>query len=94
MNLSKPLVEAIKEFARTFILGEIMVLIAVLGIVKSGINVEIGTFVVQWNVALATFASSTIGVVMTALPSAVDKWLHEKDVKTPLDLKSFDALKK
>lgn len=25
---------------------------------------------------------------------ALDKWLHEKDVKTPLDLKGLDVLKK
>lgn len=36
-----------------------------------------------------------IGVtVAVAVLRALDKWLHEKDVKTPLDLKGLDVLKK
>lgn len=29
-----------------------------------------------------------------AVLSGIDKWLHKKDVETPLDLKSFDILEK
>lgn len=31
---------------------------------------------------------------LTLVGRYIDKWLHEKDVKTPLDLKSLDILKK
>lgn len=92
--MSNELVEAVKEFLRTFMLGEIPVLSAILLFIKSGINVEVGTFNINWIVALAMLVSGTIGVFQTALMSAGDKWLHEKDVRTVLDLKGLDALKK
>ena len=94
MNISNEIVEAIKEFLRTFMLGEIPVLSAILLFIKSGINVEVGTFNINWIVAAAMLASGTIGVFQTALMSAADKWLHEKDVRTVLDLKGLDVLKK
>ena len=94
MKLSKELTEAVKELIRTFILGEIPVLIAILGVIKSGIDTEVGGFFVKWILVLAILTAGTLGVLQTALMSALDKWLHEKDVKTPLDLKSLDILKK
>lgn len=94
MKFSASVVEGIKEFIRTILLGEIPVLIAVLAIVKAGINIDIGLFLIQWNVALAAFVAGTIGVIQTSGMSALDKWLHLEDVKTPLDLKSLDSLKK
>lgn len=93
MNIMNPkVVEGIKELTRTFILGMIPVLVGVLAIIKAGINVELGTFIIQWNVALAVLVAGVIGVIQTAIMSGIDKWLHENDVKTPLDLRGLDRL--
>lgn len=94
MNLSEPLVEAVKQFLRTIVLGMIPVIGAILLFIKSGINVEVGSFNINWAIALAMLVSGFISVVQTSLMSALDKWLHEKDIKTPLDLRSLDVLKK
>lgn len=88
--MNKESLESLKEGLRTFLLGEIPVIIGVLAIIKSGINVELGTFIISWNVALASFIVGTIGVFQTALASAVDKWLHIKDIKTMFDLRGLD----
>lgn len=93
MKLSSPVLEGLKEFIRTVVLGEIPVLIGVLSIVKSGIDIEVGGFKVNGLLALAVFVSGTISVIQTALMSGLDKWLHKSDVKTVLDLTSMDTLK-
>ena len=37
----------------------------------------------------------TVGIAgIIAVLRALDKWLHEKDVRTPLDLRGLDVLKK
>lgn len=87
------IISAIQEGMRTFVIGEIFVLIAVLGVVKSGINTELGTFIIAWNVAGAVLASGSIVNLQTALGSAIDKFLHKSGVQTPLDFKSLDNLK-
>jgi hypothetical protein len=94
MKLPEAVVEGIKEFIRTFILGMLIPIGAALGVIQAGINVELGTFLIQWNLALAVLASGAVGSLNTAIASAFDKWLHEKEIKTPLDLKSLDVLKK
>lgn len=88
-----PVLEGLKEFIRTFALGEIPVLIGVLAIVKSGIDIQVGGFRINGILALAVFANGTITVVQTSLMSAADKWLHKSDVKTVLDLEGMDSLK-
>lgn len=92
--MNEELVSSVQEGLRTFIIGEIFVVIAVLGIIKAGINVELGTFVIAWNVAGAVAASASIVNLQTAIGSALDKFLHKNDVSTPLDLKFMDSLKK
>lgn len=92
--MSKAVVEALKEFIRTLVLGMIPVLVGALAIVKLGIDVEVGGFSIRWILVLAVLASGFVSVVQTALMSAGDKWLHSNDIKTILDLKSMDSLKK
>lgn len=91
--MSAAFVEALKQFLRTLVLGFIPILGGVLLFIKSGIDTDLGTFNIKWLIVLAMLASGMIGVIQTALMSGFDKWLHEKDVKTPLDLKSMDSLK-
>ena len=57
-------------------------LIAVIPLVIDGLMAE----VVNWR------AVGIAGAI--ALLRAVDKWAHQKDIETPLDLKSLDVLKK
>lgn len=90
--MSKQLVEALKEFIRTFVGGEILTLGEVIGVISMGINKELGTFGIQWNVAMAWLAVGTLANLKVGLTSAIDKWLHESDIKTPMDLKSLDTL--
>lgn len=91
--MNTELIESIKEAIRTFSIGEILTVIGVLGIIASGINKELGTFIIQWNVALAFFAFETIVNVKTALGRALDKYIHESGTKTLFDLKGLDTLK-
>ena len=91
--MSNALTEAIKEFIRTLLLGEIPAVIATLGAMKSGIDAELGTFVVEWTLVGAVFVSYTIVNVQTALVRALDKYIHKNGIKTPLDLTSLDSLK-
>lgn len=92
--MHKELVSAIQEFLRTLIIGEIFVLMEILGIIYLGINQELGTFIIQWNVALAVFVAQTVLLVKVSLGSALDEYLHKQGIQTPLDLQSLDALKK
>lgn len=92
--MSDQLVEALKEFIRTLILGMIPVASGVVLFIKSGIDVEVGTFNINWIIAWAMTVAGFLGVVQTSMMSALDKFLHESKVKTPLDLKPLDALKK
>lgn len=87
-------VEALKELVRTFILGMIPVFITVLGVINTGIDVKVGGFSIQWILVLSVMTSGVISVIQTALMSAADKWLHENKVRTPLELKGMDSLKK
>lgn len=93
MKFSTELVESFKEGLRTFIGGELWTIVAVLGVIIAGINKELGTFLIQWNVALAILVADTAINLRTAISSAADKWLHEKDVRTVLDLRGLDTLK-
>lgn len=86
-------VEGLKEFIRTLLLGMLPVFGAVLLFIKSGINIEVGTFNINWMIAVAMLVSGFLGVFQTALMSAADKWLHKTGVETPLDLKALDSLK-
>lgn len=86
------LLEGVKELIRTVILGMVIPVGAVLIVIKAGINVDLGTFLIPWNIAGAILASGFIGSLQTAIPSAVDKWLHKSDVKSPLDLRGLDTI--
>lgn len=93
MKLSSATVEGIKEFFRTLILGMIIPIGSTIGIIKAGVNVDLGTFGIQWNLALAILVSGFLGSLQVALPKALDKWLHKNSVSTPLDLTRLDSLK-
>lgn len=86
-------ISAVQEFLRTIALGMIPVIGGILLFIKSGINVEVGTFNINWMICLAMLVYGFIGVFQTALMSAADKWLHKAGVETPLDLKVLDSLK-
>lgn len=92
--MSKEVVEALKETLRTFILGMIPVTIGVLAVIKSGIDVVVGGFSIKWILVFSIFVSGAIGAAQTAIMSGADKWIHEKKIETPLDLKSMDSLRK
>ncbi len=92
--MAKPLIEALKEFTRTFLLGIIPVLSGIILFIRSGINVEFGSFNINWAIVLAMLVAGALGVLQTAIMSAADKWIHEKDIKTVFDLTSFDKLGK
>ena len=91
--MTSQFVSAIQEAIRTFILGMILVLVAVLGIIYSGINQELGTFLIEWNVALAVLTGGAITNLQTAIMSGLDKYLYKSGIDTPLNLKSMDKLK-
>jgi len=91
-SLSEAMTEALKEFIRNFIIGEIVTLTEVLGIIYLGINQDLGTFMIKWNVAGAVFAGQSIYLIKMCLLTALDKFGHEKKIKTPLDLRPLDAL--
>ena len=93
MKLSEEAVGAIQEFLRTLVIGELFTLMAVLTIMASGINKELGTFVIEWNIALAVFVGDTLVNLKVALGSAIDKFLHKSGVETPLDMKALDFKK-
>ena len=71
-------------------MGVILGLVSVIGIILAGINKELGTFAIEWNVALATFTVEVLVTVKLALASGVDKWFHKKGVETPLNFKVLD----
>lgn len=81
---------ALQEFLRTLSMGIILGLVSVIGIVLAGINKELGTFAIEWNVALATFVVEVLVTAKLALASGVDKWFHKKGVETPLNFKGLD----
>lgn len=64
--------EALKEFFRTGILGSLVTAILT---ATQGINVEAGSFEINWNILVAAFAFS----VLTALARAIDRFIHEWD---------------
>lgn len=92
-KLSPEFVSAVQEFLRTIAAGEILTLVTVLGIITAGINKELGTFMIEWNVAGAVFVAETIVVVKTALVKSVDKYIHKNGISTVLDIRALDSLK-
>ncbi len=86
-------VSALQEFFRTFVLGMVVPVGAFLLVIKSGINIEVGGFVINWLLAWSVLASGAISALHTSLLSAVDKYLHKSGVETPLDFKGLDNLK-
>jgi len=93
MKLSPEVVSAVQEFLRTLVIGELFTLMAVITIVVSGINRELGTFGIEWNIALAVFIADTLVNLKVALGSSIDKFLHKSGVETPLDMKVLDYKK-
>lgn len=92
-KLSPEFVSALQEFLRTFVLGMVTPLGAALLIIKSGINVEVGGFNINWLLAGSILLSGSIGTFHTSLLSAIDKYVHKVGISTPMDFKSFDKLK-
>jgi type IV secretory pathway VirB2 component (pilin) len=92
-RLSPEMLSAVQEFLRTLVLGEIFTFLAVITIIAAGINRELGTFVIEWNVALAVFVADTLVNLKTSIASAVDKYMHKSGVKTVLDFKGLDTFK-
>lgn len=86
-------ISAFQQFLRIFILGEIAVFLTVLGVIAGGINTELGTFMIEWNVAGAVAVVETIAAFKIATASAIDKFIHKSGVSTPLDFKGLDGLK-
>lgn len=73
----KALQEAINTFLRTLISGSIQAIIAILSTVMLGINAEVGTIGIKWTLVLAVALTQVIGLLITALIAAKDKYVHE-----------------
>lgn len=86
-------VSALQEGLRTFIIAEILTIIVVLGIIVSGINRELGTFLIEWNIALAVLVADTVVNLRTSIARGLEKFIYKSGVETPLNLKSLDGLK-
>lgn len=94
MSKLKPeLVSAIQEFLRTLVLGMMTPIAASLLVLKSGINVEVGGFEINWLLAASVLVSGLISAFQTSLLSAVDKYIHKIGVTSIFDFKSLDTLK-
>lgn len=81
--MTDPLKEAVKEFFRVIIAGVIPAVIASLGIITAGINVQAGTFAIAWNVVAAVFLVKFLSDISTGLAKALDKFLHELNKELP-----------
>lgn len=79
------LVEGLKELIRTGVLAMVSYLLTE-GVLNGLIMNAVGNRLDPQLVLVLA------GILTSAL-RAVDKWLHEMKVKTPLDLKSMDVLK-
>lgn len=86
--------EGVKEFIRTFILGMVVPIGATLVIINNGINVVVGGFNINWLLAASILASGAVSALNTSFMSAIDKWAHKMEFKTPLDLTAMDKLVK
>lgn len=88
------IISALQEFLRTFVFGMVVPVGAFLLVIKSGINVEVGGFNINWLLGASVLASGAISALNTAIVSAVDKFIHKNGISTPLDFKALDDLKK
>lgn len=80
----KALLEALKSFVRLGLIAIVSYLLTE-GVVNTLLVAILGASLSpEMRVVLS-------GVVISALKS-LDTWLHEKDIETPLDLKSMDKL--
>jgi hypothetical protein len=91
--MQKEAISALQEGLRTFIIAEILTLVVVLGIVVAGINKELGTFLIEWNVALAVLVADTIINLRTAIARGVEKYIYKSGIDSPLNLKALEKLK-
>lgn len=87
------IVSALQEGLRTFLIAEILTIVVVLGIIVAGINKELGTFVIEWNVALAVLVADTIINLRTGIARGIEKYLYKSGIDSPLNLKALDNLK-
>jgi hypothetical protein len=91
-NLPANIVEIIKETIRWVVLFLISWIIAETlkqaNVVPEVLNLKVWVFVYTIPVR-AVFT-----ILLTLLSRLIDRLLHEKNVKSPLDLKSLDVLKK
>lgn len=61
----KPLVEGLKEVARTVLLG-------IIPVILTSINISTGEIRINWSIVLAT----SLAILLTALQKGVDKDIH------------------
>lgn len=87
------IVSALQEGLRTFLIAEILTVVVVLGIIVAGINKELGTFVIEWNVALAVLVADSIINLRTGIARGIEKYLYKSGIDSPLNLKALDGLK-
>ena len=80
----KVILEGLKEVIRTSVLGFVYYLLTD-GVFQSFLAWAFGA-------KLDPFVYSTLIGLGTAGLRGLDKWLHVKDVKTPLDLKVMDQM--
>jgi hypothetical protein len=80
------LLEGVKEFIRTGVLASISYLLTE-GVLQ-------GILLWLFGTNLDTVQILGLTSFLTTLFRSVDKWLHEKDVKSPLDLEVVDTLVK
>lgn len=90
--MQKEAISALQEGLRTFIIAEILTIVVVLGIIVSGINKELGTFIIEWNVALAVLVADSIVNLRTAIARGIEKYIYKSGVDSPLNLKTLERL--
>lgn len=90
MKSNPEIVSAMQEALRTFVIGEIMALIPVLGIIATGIDIEVGGFNIRWLLAASLMAHSTITNVQTAIGRGIEKYLYKTSGENPLSFKSLE----
>jgi len=86
-------ISALQEGLRTFLISEIVTIVVVLGIIAAGINRELGTFLIEWNIALAVLVADSIINLRTGIARGVEKFLYKSGIDSPLNLTSLDNLK-
>ena len=82
----KAILEGLKELIRTAVLGLISYLLT--GQALQALLTSL------FGAKLDPMQIAAVTGVLTSVLKGLDKWLHEKDVESPLDLKGMDKLVK